>query len=1000
MTNRPFTSFIIVLLALPALASSFARADILPPLGHYASLALSTATEYGSVSGGPTDPGAILPGNPLVEQARTLTDAPAGQGFLGYPLITAGVGSTITVPLGSFPTPDGLFAVRIQGVPQDVFSISAVPESNGQQAPTPFMVQHAVQFAGSSASEVIFVGVPLATATEWAVTNAANDVIARVHPIPPAAAASTNSNPAATPPDPCQGQTPNPGCTPPPPDPCNSGGCHCTPNTYFFKLVPKMPTLNTTDPERDNVTTSAKGAGDPNFVPYWNSLEKGAYDLWAHLYMYDGSCKELDMGREYHVGAWSFGIEGSQDIQDSKNTGVTGFVVGQPVMGSGVSSLFTDPYVHVPDSAAGNAADYSVSKATGDGQLPYLANDGISTSSSSPLAQDAAEAAIATAGVICLIPGLDDAAAAGCSLLGLAEIVYQASDQGTAPVPPTWTDGHRCGEGCMDWNHGIGDESLDAGGCGISMTCSGNDNAGSYVLHTAIMPLKNGPHSSHNILVDLGFQNMCIGVKDDSVDPPVASPQDPTAPLHYCFWYSYGLTSYTDTYQAWDGLDNVPPHKPWELTATASGSNSITLKWFQRQTPGIDFYVYRGTSPGHETLLTPTPVCADLDLQCQGTDGSTTWPDSTAPGGVKLYYTVAASYSKCAEDAEQDPPDCQALNGAAGGTCGTGQQPTVTRCWSAQSNEANAETFQPPSAPSSISLWRGQDQLCLSLAPPASSGDGQPIASYDISRGTVTRLESHYTTISAGSGGFAQYCDSFSSGQEGASYYYVVYATNSHGQTSAASSSEVSGTVAGVPDAPLVGVASGNGRVTLSWSAPAAHGDAIASYGIYRGPAGSETYYASVPTSASATGSFAFVDSNVANGQTYSYRVAASNNIGLGPQRNEVTATPTGPAGAPGAPTGLTVYSGDASLQLSWKAPSSNGGSPITGYRVYRSTQSGAETLLTSGGCSNLGNVLNCIDSGLTNGVVYDYVVTAMNGVGESPWSQEAAGYPFAGVGP
>ena len=106
-----------------------------------------------------------------------------------------------------------------------------------------------------------------------------------------------------------------------------------------------------------------------------------------------------------------------------------------------------------------------------------------------------------------------------------------------------------------------------------------------------------------------------------------------------------------------------------------------------------------------------------------------------------------------------------------------------------------------------------------------------------------------------------------------------------------------------------------------------------------------------------------------------------------------ITASPIAGT-APGAPTGLTASAGNGQVSLSWQAPSSNGGVAITNYRVYRGTTSGGETQLTSGGCSNLGNVLSCTDTGLTNGQTYYYKVTAVNSVGEGAQSNEASAAP------
>jgi PKD repeat protein len=106
-----------------------------------------------------------------------------------------------------------------------------------------------------------------------------------------------------------------------------------------------------------------------------------------------------------------------------------------------------------------------------------------------------------------------------------------------------------------------------------------------------------------------------------------------------------------------------------------------------------------------------------------------------------------------------------------------------------------------------------------------------------------------------------------------------------------------------------------------------------------------------------------------------------------------ITSTPVQGA-PPGAPTGLSAGAGNAQVTLSWTAPASNGGVNITAYRVYRGTSSGSETLLTSGGCGNLGAVLTCTDTGLTNGQTYFYKVSAVNAIGEGQQSNEASATP------
>ena len=89
---------------------------------------------------------------------------------------------------------------------------------------------------------------------------------------------------------------------------------------------------------------------------------------------------------------------------------------------------------------------------------------------------------------------------------------------------------------------------------------------------------------------------------------------------------------------------------------------------------------------------------------------------------------------------------------------------------------------------------------------------------------------------------------------------------------------------------------------------------------------------------------------------------------------------------APSSPLNLQVTSGSNDLALQWQAPTSDGGSPITNYYIYRSTTSGGVYTLIDKTPS-----LAYTDSTVSSYVTYYYVVTAGNAVGESPYSNEAS---------
>ena len=173
----------------------------------------------------------------------------------------------------------------------------------------------------------------------------------------------------------------------------------------------------------------------------------------------------------------------------------------------------------------------------------------------------------------------------------------------------------------------------------------------------------------------------------------------------------------------------------------------------------------------------------------------------------------------------------------------------------------------------------------------------------------------------------------------------------------------------------------GNGHITLSWSPSSNGGSAITNYNVYRGTSsGAESFFAKIANVTS------YNDTTVTNGQTYYYYVTATNSVGTSLSSNEASAMPIGP---PSPPTGLTATAKLLKINLSWTAPSDNGGTPITGYMIERSTDSGNTWSTLVANTGSTGTTYS--DTNVQPLTTYTYRVSAINDVGTSDPSNMAS---------
>ena len=136
-----------------------------------------------------------------------------------------------------------------------------------------------------------------------------------------------------------------------------------------------------------------------------------------------------------------------------------------------------------------------------------------------------------------------------------------------------------------------------------------------------------------------------------------------------------------------------------------------------------------------------------------------------------------------------------------------------------------------------------------------------------------------------------------------------------------------------VPDPGSVSATAGNASATVSWQLPATQAD-VTGFEVTREPGTTIT----LPATARS-----FNDTGLTNGTSYTYSVRA-----MSPDGNSqaVAAPPVVPATVPSPPIITSTATGSGSVTVTWKAPTSNGGSPITGYQLL----SGTKTLTVGAG--------------------------------------------------
>ena len=447
--------------------------------------------------------------------------------------------------------------------------------------------------------------------------------------------------------------------------------------------------------------------------------------------------------------------------------------------------------------------------------------------------------------------------------------------------------------------------------------------------------------------------------------------------------YRYAVAAYRAAEGDWSNAVTATartptaPGAPGSLEGQATAAK-VVLTW---AVPGSDggsaltaYTLYRGTGN----------ACTGLSVLRSGLSTTgTTYTDSSVTGGTTYCYQVSASNS--------------AGEGAKSGSA--------------------VVTAVAVGAPTGLRVTaEGDSSISLAWTAPADDGGGA-IEAYNVYRcvegdspctpttwiawvddGTVF-TDTHDDSTAHEAGGTSPVV-------AGTTYRYAVvaYRAAEGDWSNAVTATARTPTAPTAPTAPgsLKGQAAAD-RVRLVWVAPGDDGgSALTGYDVYRGTGNTCTgldVIRNVLDAGIPTGEYTgeYIDSNVVEGETYCYRVSASNSAGEGAQSGAAVVT----AVTVGAPGGLRVSAASgAAISLSWTAPADDGGGVLNsyGYGVYRCVEGTSTCVLDKptdplpDESSDLlawvtSETTTFTDDQVTEGKTYRYGVIASRAGKHSSWS-------------
>lgn len=272
------------------------------------------------------------------------------------------------------------------------------------------------------------------------------------------------------------------------------------------------------------------------------------------------------------------------------------------------------------------------------------------------------------------------------------------------------------------------------------------------------------------------------------------------------------------------------------------------------------------------------------------------------------------------------------------------------------------ESIPPPAAPQNFIASSANGQIILSW------GKVNGATQYRVYWSTTARVNKQTGTMILNvSSPYAH-----TGLMNGTVYYYVVTAVSQYGESAESAEVSAAPTPAAPPLPPTsVATSASHRTVNIAWTASQSE-EAVTSYNIYWSISSGVTKESGIRIEGVTS---PYAHTQLINDTTYYYIVTGTNKYGEGNGSQEVSATPTR-GNVPLAPTGLTATEGNFEATISWNPV---GGA--TTYNIYWSTSS---DLSSQNGTKIEAVTSPYLHSGLSEETTYYYVVTAVNGYGES----------------